>query len=90
MKHTREEISAEVMAVVTLVRGVKVKTPPVTLDSQFIKDLHLSSDDATEACLMMQERTGIKPPVKEWSTVGTVGEAIELLLKYAGSLKAQG
>lgn len=83
MKHTREEITTEVIAVLTAVRGVKVKTPPLTLDLHLIEDLHLSSDDATDACLMMQKRTGIKPPVKEWSTVGTIGDAIELLLKHA-------
>jgi acyl carrier protein len=77
----REAITAQLMDVLKLVRGAKA--PPPTLEMHLVKDLHLLSDDATEVCLMMQDRTGIKPPVKEWSKVGTIGEVIDLLLKYA-------
>ncbi len=36
---------------------------------------------ATEVCLLMQDRTGINPPLHEWNKVGTVREIIELLVK---------
>jgi acyl carrier protein len=81
MTGKREAITAELMDVLKSVRGAKA--PPPTLDMHLINDLHLPSDDATEVCLMMQDRTGIKPPTKEWSKVGTVGEVIDLLLKHA-------
>jgi acyl carrier protein len=81
MTSKRETITAELMDVLVLVRGAKA--PPPTLDMHLTRDLHLLSDDATEVGLLMQDRTGIKPPVKEWSKVGTVGEVIDLLLKYA-------
>lgn len=60
-----------------------VTMPEIRLDMHLIHDLHLLSDDATETVLLMQDRTGIKPPLKEWNKVGTVGGIVELLLKYA-------
>jgi acyl carrier protein len=81
MMSRREAITAELMNVLQVVRGAKAAPP--SLGAHLIADLHLLSDDATEVCLMMQDRTGIKPPLKEWSQVGTVEEVIDLLLKYA-------
>jgi len=81
MAYTRDEIAAEVMAVVTLVRGIKVETPPITLDSRLVKDLHLEHD-AEDLVKLLEERTGIKPPKQGWSEARTVGDVIELLLKY--------
>jgi len=87
MMITRDEIAAEVMAVVKLVRGAKVETPSITLDSCLVKDLHLEHD-AEDLVKLLEEQTGIKPPKQEWSEARTVGDAIELLLKYAPDASA--
>jgi acyl carrier protein len=78
---TREGITAELMDVLRFVRGKNAPAP--TLDMDLIRDLKLLSDDASIVLLHMEKRTGIKPPLKEWSKVGTLKQIIELLLKYA-------
>ena len=80
MTNEREFITAQLLDVLKSVRGAKASPP--ALDAHLIKDLHLSSDDATEVGLLMQDRTGIKPPRNEWSHVGTVEEIVDLLVKY--------
>lgn len=79
---TRDKITAEVIALVKLVHGIKVETPPITLDSNLMKDLKLQHD-ADDLVMLLEERTGIKPPDQEWEDARTVGDIIELLLKYA-------
>lgn len=81
MTSEREAITAELMDVLRYLRGEDAPAP--TLEMDFIKDLKMPSDETSEMAWMMQERTGIEPPIKEWETVGTLNEAIELLLKYA-------
>ena len=81
MINTREAITTELVRVLEKVRGTKAS--PITLNTHLITDLHLLSDDATEVCLMMQDKTGIKPPREEWAKVGTVGDVIDLLVKHA-------
>jgi acyl carrier protein len=79
---TRDKITTEVIALVKLVRGAKVETPPITLDSNLMKDLKLKHD-ADDLVMLLEERTGIKPPDQGWADARTVGDIIELLLKYA-------
>lgn len=77
----REVITAELLDVLRYIRG---KTAPVpTLDMHLITDLKLYSDEASEVIVMMEKRTGIKPPIEEWYNVGTLNQLIDLLLKYA-------
>lgn len=83
---TRDKLTAEVLAVVKSVRGIKVETPPLTLDSRLEKDLHLEHD-AEDLVKLLEERTGIKPPEQGWREARTVGDVIELLLKYAAPAK---
>jgi acyl carrier protein len=78
---TREAVTAQLMDVLRVVRGKSASAP--TLDMDLIRDLKLFSDDASIVILMMEKRTGIKPPLEEWRKVGTLNQVIDLLLKYA-------
>jgi len=89
MKRTRDGIIAEVMAVIALVRGANIKTPPLTMDTQLVQDLHLEHD-TSDIILMLQDRTGIKPPKQGWRNARTIGDIVELLLKYAPETSAEG
>jgi acyl carrier protein len=78
---SREAITADLMDALRYIRGEDATAP--TLDMDFIKDLKMLSDDISEVILMTQDTTGIKPPIREWNKVGTLREAVDLLLRYA-------
>jgi acyl carrier protein len=69
------------MDVLRYIRGKDAPEPK--LDMHLIKDLKLLSDEASELIWMMENRTGIKAPSKEWRNVGTGKEVVDLLLRYA-------
>lgn len=82
MDYTEEAITAFVLRTIKEFRGRWVTAPPILAESRIVEDLGLDQD-AEELVLVLQERTGIKPPPKEWADVRTVEEVIHLLLKYA-------
>jgi acyl carrier protein len=82
MKHLKASLIADVMSVITLVRGNKITTPPLTMETSIVNDLHLEHD-AEDIMLLLQKKTGIKPPQDEWTAARTIRDIVELLFKYA-------
>ena len=56
----REAITAELVGVLRCVRGKSAAAP--SLEAHLISDLHMLSDEVSELALLMQDRTGIRPP----------------------------
>ena len=53
------------------------------LTERFVKDLRINSDDLSFVFIPnVQEKLEIKIPVKEWSKVYTIQDAINLCRKY--------
>ena len=64
-------------------------TGKIVESDRLLKDLKLTSDDATIFAMQSGKRLGITVPPKAWMTVVTVGDAIELLASYARSGDSQ-
>jgi acyl carrier protein len=50
--------------------------------SSLLADLRLTGDDATALALLTSRRLSVKPPVRAWDNVVTVGDVIELLYDH--------
>ncbi len=82
MRSIREKITMQVLEVIQYVRGSSVKEPPLTLDMELVKDLHMGHD-VDDVVLILQSKTGIKPSKSEWEEARTISDIIEILLKNA-------
>lgn len=76
-----QKITMEVLETLKLVLGKE--PPPACLHMHLIRDLKMFDDDATSLIMRVMDRTCIRPPENKWRKVGTVGEVIDLLMKYA-------
>ena len=48
-------------------------------EDRIIKDLHLTGDDASILAVLSARALGVKPDVRRWRKVETVGEAVRML-----------
>lgn len=80
MKNKRDIIKKELLGVMM---EYLPNEPEPSEDIRLVKDLCLLGDDITEIILIVQKRLRIIPPLKEWNQVSTVGQAIDIFLKYA-------
>ena len=69
-----------------VIRTLRTLMPRGTVigpDHRLIADLHLASDDATAMAIELGKKYRVKMPTKEWQTVLTVRDVINLLARYA-------
>ncbi len=69
--------------VLKTLRSIVPQGAVIGLDHKLIADLHLLSDDATAIALELERTYRVKIPRKEWQTVLTVQDVINLLARYA-------
>ena len=68
--------------VISEIRKYTPELQIITDEMGIEKDLKLSGDDGGFLILTLQKKTGVKPPIKAWKAVETVGDIIDLLMKY--------
>lgn len=85
-----DDKSIERVVLETLEKELAVPAGRLRLDADLTRDLKIDSDDLSFLFVpKLERRLGVKIPVEEWSSVGTVRDAVNLLRRYKNE-SAQG
>jgi len=76
---TRQEVEN---AVLDVLRSLAPDIPHIAMGDRLIKDLKLVSDDDAQAIFDVQRRYRVKIPLKEWRSVETVGQMVDVFCRH--------
>ncbi len=80
---TEEEVKKEVIEIVSDQMGVDAGD--ISMETSFVNDLNADSLDTVELVMELEDRFEMNIPDEEAEKIGTVGSAVEYVLKHQGS-----
>lgn len=80
---TEEEVKQEVIGIVSEQMGVDAGD--ISMETSFVNDLNADSLDTVELVMELEDRFEMNIPDEEAEKIGTVGTAVEYVMKNQGS-----
>jgi acyl carrier protein len=79
-----ERADVETKLVDLLVDELGLDREKITMDARFEEDLDVDSLGVVELLMALEDNFGVKIPDEEAETIGTVGEAVDVVLAKLG------
>ena len=79
-----ERADVEAKLVDLLVEELGLDREKITMDARFEEDLDVDSLGVVELLMALEDNFGVKIPDEEAETIGTVGEAVDVVLAKLG------